>query len=123
MLASCRNYLLFVANRELEPELKTKIAPSDIVQETFTQAHQNIQKFAIGATETELLAWLRRILVNNVIVARRKYLGTQSRNVLLEVSLNDSQANGPDANNLPVVEESPSKHAYSTNNCSRSTTY
>lgn len=111
LLGSCRDYLLFVANRELEPELKTKIAPSDIVQETCAQAHLNIEKFAIGTSEAELLAWLRRILINNVITARRKYLGTQSRNASLELSLNDSQATGPGAGDLAGAGLSPSKHA------------
>ncbi len=110
LLIACRDYLLFVANRELEPELRAKIGPSDVVQDTFCQAQRNFNRF-VGSSEQELLGWLRRILINNVLTARRKYRGTESRNVGLEISLNDSQFGGVLGAALLSEMGTPSKHA------------
>lgn len=113
LLAACRDYLLLVANRELEASLRAKISPSDVVQETFVEAQQNFGGF-VGQSEQELLAWLRRILVNNLSAARRKYLGTQCRNINLEISLDDSKADVGAAAALVAKLSTPSKHALLT---------
>jgi RNA polymerase sigma-70 factor, ECF subfamily len=90
LLDSCRQYLLLVANRELHSPLQAKFGPSDLVQDTFLKAHCRFERFA-GTTEAELLAWLRRILLNNAANAARSFLGTAGRNLDREVSL-DYQA-------------------------------
>src|SRR5262249_28262479 len=45
--------------------LQVRLDPSDLVQETFLEAHRDFASFA-GSSETELIAWLRRILVRNL---------------------------------------------------------
>src|SRR5262245_20956863 len=65
LLEGCRQYLLLVANQQLDPGLRDKLGPSDLVQETFLDAQQDFRHFH-GHTEPELLAWLRRILLNNL---------------------------------------------------------
>jgi RNA polymerase sigma-70 factor (ECF subfamily) len=67
-----RGYLLLVANQELSPVLQKKAGPSDLVQETFVQLQQNIGQFR-GASEAELLAWARRILLNGIQDVQRRY--------------------------------------------------
>ena len=42
--------------------LRLRLDPSDLVQETFLEAHRDFPRFE-GATEREVVAWLRRILV------------------------------------------------------------
>ena len=78
-----RDYLLRVANEELQANLAAKIAPSDLVQETFLQAVRDFNRFR-GNTEGELKAWLRKILIHNLLDARRHYLSTQKRDISLE---------------------------------------
>ncbi len=110
LLDECREYLLFVANREIDSELRAKVAPSDVVQESFVHAHAAFDRF-VGQTDEELRAWLRRILVNNLATARRRYRATASRSLAREVALQDIQAMGPRAAELATDTKSPSKYA------------
>jgi RNA polymerase sigma-70 factor, ECF subfamily len=86
VLELCRQYLLLVANRELEPELWAKGGASDLVQETFLEAQRDFANFE-GTTRAEVLAWLRRILLNNVSNFRRRYVASEKRQVAREFSL------------------------------------
>src|SRR3954447_23252599 len=81
-----RDYLLLVANQELEPELRTKFGASDLVQETFLGAHRDLASFR-GRTETEWRLWLRGILVHRVANHRRQFRSTLKRRVERELSL------------------------------------
>jgi RNA polymerase sigma-70 factor, ECF subfamily len=88
-LEACRPYLLRVANLHLEPDLKAKVGASDLVQETFLEAQRHFAHFN-GTSETELLAWLRSILINNALNCGRLYRQTQKRQIDREVNLMDS---------------------------------
>jgi RNA polymerase sigma-70 factor (ECF subfamily) len=68
----CRPYLLHIADQDLDRVIRPKVAPSDLVQQTFHEAQRDFMQFQ-GATELELLAWLRRILVHNLDNARQRY--------------------------------------------------
>jgi RNA polymerase sigma-70 factor (ECF subfamily) len=87
LLDLCRHYLLLVANKELTPALWAKIAPSDIVQDTLLEAGRDFPGF-LGGSEDDLLAWLRRILRNNVANVRRHF-ETEKREVDREVPLEE----------------------------------
>jgi RNA polymerase sigma-70 factor, ECF subfamily len=89
LLEACRQYLLLVANEQLDAGLRDKVGPSDLVQETFLDAQQDLRQFH-GRTEAELLAWLRRILLNNLTDARRRYRAAGKRDVAREVPLADA---------------------------------
>ena len=80
----CRNYLLLVANRELNGELRAKVSPSDVVQETFLEAQKHFDQFR-GSSQEELLAWLSSILHSLLRNASRRYKETQKRDVSREV--------------------------------------
>jgi RNA polymerase sigma-70 factor (ECF subfamily) len=103
ILEACRFYLLGVADRELDRGLLAKGGASDIVQETFLEAQRDFEGFR-GETEAELLAWLRRLLLNNVSNFRRHYRSTDKRRLDREVALNaDGPAYaGPPAPTAPV---------------------
>jgi RNA polymerase sigma-70 factor (ECF subfamily) len=106
----CRNYLLLVANKNLDPTLAAKMNPSDVVQETFLEAQRDFAQFG-GTREDELRAWLCRILTNNIANATRLFHGTDKRDVDREVRLAaDSDAERP-ARDLLLDTPSPSDHA------------
>jgi RNA polymerase sigma-70 factor (ECF subfamily) len=86
LLEGCRPYLLLVANEELESDLHAKAGDSDLVQDTFLEALRDFPRFQ-GGTEREFLAWLRRLLLNNLANLRRHYRATEQRQLDREVSL------------------------------------
>jgi RNA polymerase sigma-70 factor (ECF subfamily) len=86
VLETFRAYLLLVADRELDPELRAKGGASDLVQETFLEAHRDFAQFH-GASVDDLRAWLRRLLLNNVANFTRDYRQRAKREVGREVPL------------------------------------
>jgi RNA polymerase sigma-70 factor (ECF subfamily) len=97
LLESFRGYLLMVADRELGADLRAKGGASDLVQETFLEAHRDFITFR-GVTEPELLAWLRCLLLNNLANFARRYREAEKRRVSREVPLGDG---GSSASGLP----------------------
>src|SRR5262245_12037270 len=85
-LEACRAYLLAVAQRELDDDLKAKGGASDLVQDTFLEAHRKFDHFH-GDVEVELRAWLRRLLLNNLADFRRFYREAEKRDTGREVPL------------------------------------
>jgi len=101
LLAFCRGYLLQVATQRLDPALRAKANPSDLVHETLLEAYRDFASFR-GQSEGEWLGWLRQLLVHNLANFERRYFGTAMRRVKREASL----ADGADA--VPAPGPSPS---------------
>src|SRR5437588_7443589 len=83
LLELYRRYLALLARVQIGKRLQGKVDASDLVQETFLEAHRNFARFR-GQTEAELVCWLRQILATNLANVCRRYLGTQGRDVRLE---------------------------------------
>ncbi|MGQ0635766.1 MAG: hypothetical protein ACT4QC_14240, partial [Planctomycetaceae bacterium] len=86
LLEKHRAYLELLARVELGRRFQTKFDPSDIVQETFLEAHRKFEYFH-GASTTEFLAWLRAILGTRIATVFRHYVATQGRDTRREQPL------------------------------------
>ncbi len=112
LLELYRNYLRLLARVEIGRRLQGKLDASDLVQETFVEAHRNFGLFR-GADEPQLLGWLRQILAAKVANLLRHYFGTKGRDIRLEQAVagaleNSSQAWGQQ---LAAALSSPSQAA------------
>src|SRR5262249_15617746 len=84
-----RHYLHLLAQTQLGRHLRGKCDPSDLVQQTLLEAHRDFPAFQ-GTHETELVAWLRRILAHNLFNEARRF-ATRGRDATREVSLEGFQ--------------------------------
>jgi RNA polymerase sigma-70 factor (ECF subfamily) len=103
LLALCRDYLLRVAADRIDPALRAKANPSDLVHETLLEAYRDFATFR-GHFEAEWLGWLRGLLIHNLANFERRYFGTAMRRVRREVSLAVAGA----ADTVPAPGPSPS---------------
>jgi RNA polymerase sigma-70 factor (ECF subfamily) len=86
LLELYRNYLHLLARTQIDLHLRGRASPSDAVQQTFLQACANFGQFR-GGSEKELVAWLRRILVNTLAQMVEKQVKARKRDVRREVSV------------------------------------
>jgi RNA polymerase sigma-70 factor (ECF subfamily) len=86
LLEQYRNYLTLLARVQIGRRLRGKVDDCDLVQDTFLKAHHHFDQFR-GSTEAELLAWLRQILLAQLLNLVRHYRGCQRRDVRLERDL------------------------------------
>ena len=106
-LDACRGYLLLLAERELDPDLRAKGGASDLVQETFLEAQNDFAQFK-GNSEDELRAWLRQILLHNLANFTRRYRATAKRRLGREVALEVSGSSADREGGLTLDALSPS---------------
>jgi RNA polymerase sigma-70 factor (ECF subfamily) len=107
-----RDLLCVLARQiQLDPRLRRRFDPSDLVQETLLKATQNLEQFH-GGTEAELVKWLQEIMRNALADATRR-ARAQKRDVAQEEALavvvNDSSARLH--NWLAAPDSSPSQRA------------
>lgn len=86
LLEQYEPYLTLMARLQVGRRLQGKVDESDLVQETYLEAHRDFHRFR-GQSEGEFLAWLRQILAHNLANAIRRYCGTQARDLHLEREL------------------------------------
>jgi RNA polymerase sigma-70 factor (ECF subfamily) len=94
LIGECRDYLLLIANADLDRGLQAKFGASDFVQQTMLAAHQHLAQFR-GQTSEEFRGWLRQILINDVYRVRRQFFAAQQRDVGRELRIDDSQIGQP----------------------------
>jgi RNA polymerase sigma-70 factor (ECF subfamily) len=91
LLELYRNYLTILASTQLGWRLRRRMNPSDLVQETMLAAHRDFGSFR-GGNERDLLAWLRRVLINCLHHAIETHLDAKMRDVRCEISLEQVNA-------------------------------
>ena len=96
-----RHYLSCIAQTELDSDLLRKVGASDVVQDTLLEAHRHFDRF-VGEEQDQLLAWLRKILLNNIMDTRKAFQQAGCRQIQLEVRIDDSR------NFESVCEDAPS---------------
>jgi RNA polymerase sigma-70 factor, ECF subfamily len=88
LLALYSNYLKLLVAAQLDNRLRARVSPSDIVQESFFEAHRDFGEFR-GQSIGEFVVWLRRIVVNNILRVVEQHVLTEKRDVRREVSLEE----------------------------------
>ncbi len=83
LLAVYRDYLLGIAVARLDPRVRARCNPSDVVQETLMEAYRDFHQFR-GGLEREFLAWIRQILSNNLARMVELHLLTDKRDLRRE---------------------------------------
>jgi RNA polymerase sigma-70 factor (ECF subfamily) len=109
-LEACRGYLLLIAERELDPQLRAKGGASDLVQETLVDAVRDFGRFQ-GRSEAELQAWLRQLLLHNLVDFTRQFRRGQKRQIGREIELEAGNSSVERAAGLEASLLSPSNQA------------
>src|SRR3972149_3202294 len=115
LLTLYSNYLKLLIAAQLDDRLRVRVSPSDVVQETFFEAHRDFHQFR-GQSTGEFVAWLRKILVNNLLHVVEQHLLAEKRDVRREVSLEQmgkrlEQSTARLESLLAQPGDSPSGHA------------
>src|SRR5688572_32875693 len=88
LLTLYTNYLKLLVTAQLDDRLRGRVSPSDIVQESFFEAHRDFPQFR-GQTPGEFVVWLRRIVVNNILRVVEQHVLTEKRDVRREVAIEE----------------------------------
>jgi RNA polymerase sigma-70 factor (ECF subfamily) len=106
-----RGALHRLAERQLDGRVAVRVAASDVIQQTFLEAHRRFEQFA-GREEREWAAWLRAILDHKVAGAIRDHAVLQKRTVRREQSMDQDQGSEPGLKQrLDAGHSSPSQKA------------
>ncbi|MEM9587370.1 MAG: sigma-70 family RNA polymerase sigma factor [Planctomycetota bacterium] len=81
-----QNYVRLLAATQIQQRLQARVTASDVVQDTFLQAHRAFEQFR-GETGAEFLGWLRSILASRIGDLYEKHFLAQRRDVRRETSL------------------------------------
>lgn len=109
LFARHRAYLQLVASIRLEPELRRRVDPSDIVQDAHLEAARRLPEY-LHNPAMPLRLWLRQITQDRLIMARRRHLGAGRRSVENELCL-PNQSSVHLAEQIMAPGPSPSQHS------------
>ncbi len=87
LLERHRNHLHAIATAQLDRRVRHRIDPSDVVQEAMLAACRDFARFR-GRSDQELIAWLRKVLLNCLGHVIEVHLKAEKRDVRREVTLN-----------------------------------
>jgi RNA polymerase sigma-70 factor, ECF subfamily len=115
LLQMYSSYLKILARTQIDRKLRARTSESDIVQDTLMEAHRDFVNFR-GNRPDEFMAWLRKILINNLARIVERHVLAGKRDVRREISMNDvgaslQRSTARLANVLVDVGKSPSSGA------------
>jgi RNA polymerase sigma-70 factor (ECF subfamily) len=111
LLEAQRAALRRLAERQLDGRVAVRVGASDVIQQTFLEAHRSFEQFA-GRGAREWAAWLQGILGHKVAGAVRDHALLQKRDVHRDRSLDDSGGGaGPLKHQLDAGLSTPSQKA------------
>jgi RNA polymerase sigma-70 factor (ECF subfamily) len=70
----------------LDPRLRGRIDPSDVIQETFAEAASRLEEY-LDRPDVPFFLWLRYLTGQKLVTLHRHHLGTRMRDARREVSL------------------------------------
>lgn len=88
LIAGHRTYLRKLIDLRMDDELRVRVDPSDVVQETQLVASQRIDDFLMRRP-TSFRIWLRRKAMEQLVDLRRKHLFAEKRSVRGEFALSE----------------------------------
>ena len=106
-LARHRPGLVRWVSRRLDPRIRGRVDPSDVVQDVCVEAFRRIDHFrARGGVG--FLTWLRSLARDRLVDLRRAHLGRQRRSVMREVHAEETAGVRPLVDRIPAEQSTPS---------------
>jgi RNA polymerase sigma-70 factor, ECF subfamily len=107
LLGRHRPYLLRLVASRLDPKLRPRVDPSDVVQEAQLEAVRRLPHY-LSDPALPFRVWLRQLACDRLIMARRRHLGAARRTVDKELPLTRQSSNAV-ARQLVASLTSPSR--------------
>lgn len=93
----------------IDPKLRPRVDPADVVQEAHMEAMRRLDGFLANPVMPFRL-WIRQITLDRLLMMRRRHVGAAGRSVEREAALPDGSAGAGDRG-LAASASSPSQHA------------
>lgn len=106
-----RDRLRTMVDLRIDPRLRGRIDPSDVLQEAFIEISQRLDEYLKSASVTSLplYFWFRKISGQKLVALHRHHIGAQCRDASRDVSL--SQDGAPLTTTIALVESLISREA------------
>jgi len=91
LLERHRAYVCRFVELRLDPQLRARVDPSDVVQEAQMEAVRRLDGY-LGEAVMPFRLWLRQIAQDRLLMLRRRHCGAQRRAVSREVALPDGSS-------------------------------
>ena len=92
LFARHRGYLLRFIQMRLDPKLRRRVDPSDIVQEAHLEAVRRLDQYLKNSAMPFRL-WLRQLAHDRLLKSRRQHLGTARRSLERELPIYEQSSN------------------------------
>jgi RNA polymerase sigma-70 factor, ECF subfamily len=86
LFARHKKYLLQVVTSRLDPKVRARVDPSDVVQESMLEAYRRLSDY-LDRRPMPFRLWLRKTAQERLLVVRRQHLQAQGRAMFREVPL------------------------------------
>jgi RNA polymerase sigma-70 factor (ECF subfamily) len=97
LLARHRAYLRHVVELRIDPQLRARVDPSDVVQEAQLEAARRLGTYLLSP-ELPFRLWLRQITYDRLLMLRRRHVEAARRSVQRDVAL-------PDRSSLALAQQ------------------